>query len=210
MKVVVFYVYPAIHPQAYEPMARRFARSYMDHPPGAYDHLVCVLVNGNTGPGIERLFHPLPCDFIQHDNSAKDLGAYFKAALSVPCDLMLCLGTPVRFRRAGWLDQIVNLYLECGPGLYGSWGCHQPKPHIRTTGFFCPPELLNAYPHAVTTATRYEVEHGSNSLTLWSQKMGMGTFQVTWKGAFPVEHWHVPSNEDCLFLDQNTDRMAYQ
>jgi hypothetical protein len=191
-------------------MARRFTQSYMDHPPGGYDHQVCVLINGLNGPAIRKLFEPLPCQYLEHNNDAKDLGAYFRAARQLECDLMLCLGSPVRFRKAGWLDQIVNLYLACGPGLYGSWGCHQPKPHIRTTGFFCPPELLNNYPFAVTNSTRYQVEHGADSLTLWCQKMGFVTYQVTWKGAFAMEHWHTPSNEDCLFLDQNGDRMGYK
>ena len=208
MRINVFYVLPTVLPATYLPMARRFARSYTEHPPGGTDHRVCVLLNGPKLPGLDRIFDPLPCEFLVHDNTGKDLGAYLRAAQTIPGDLMLCLGSPIRFRRAGWLDQIVNAYLDCGPALYGSWGAHVPLPHIRTTGFFCPPELLTAYPYPAN-GSRYEAEHGQNSLTLWCQKMGWGTWQITWKGVFPVVGWHVPSNQDCLFLDQNTDRLDY-
>ncbi len=210
MVVNIFYVLPTINLKLYEPMARRFASSYTEHPPGGSEHQVYALINGPMLANLDHIFDPLPCKCLTHDNSGKDLGAYFKAAGQVPGDLMLCLGSPIRFRMAGWLDQIVECYLACGPGLYGSWGAQQPLPHIRTTGFFCPPQLLLEYPYPVSNHTRYEIEHGPNSLTLWTQRMGLGTWQITWRGVFPMHNWHVPSNQDCLFLDQNTDRMGYQ
>lgn len=205
----ITYVYPTIDRTTYDPMARRFAQSYLSHPPGDSPHSVHVLVNGPKYAGIEKVFDPVPVELLVHDNSGKDLGAYMKAAHTIPADLMLFLGAPIRFRRAGWLDWVVDCYLNNGPGLYGSWGCHAPMPHIRTTGFFCSPELLRAYPYYFTTANRYAVEHGDNSLTLWAEKMGFPVMQVTWKGAFPMKDWHVPTNEDCLYLDQNSDRLAY-
>lgn len=209
LSVVVAYVFPTLAIQRYEPMARRFTQSYLNHPPGDYPHQVVVLVNGPKYNGIERVFSPLPVLFAQHDNTGKDLGAYVMAAATIPCDLLICLGAPIRFRRAGWLDWIVQCYLGNGIGLYGPWGFHQPSTHLRTTAFWCPPELLNLYPYVITNHNRYEVEHGADSLTLWASRMGFPVLQVTWKGVFDMRNWHHVDNAESLFLDQHTDSIGF-
>lgn len=203
MIVAVCYIYPTINRYKYDPMARRFVQTYMQHPPGSYPHQLHVLVNGPMYKGIEHQFAPLPVQFTNHTNAGRDIGAYQYAAATVPCDLMICLGAPLRFHRDGWLDWIVDSYLQNGPGLYGAWAFHHPATHIRTTAFWLPPSLLNAYPFMIADHQRYSFEHGPESITLWTQKMGYPTLQVTWKGTFTPPHWHYIGPEDSLFLDQH-------
>jgi len=211
MKVALVYIYPETQSHIYVPAARRFVESYMKFPPGAQDHEVHVIVNyGQPGnPNYARLFNPLSCTFRTHDNRGKDIGAFQKAAQEIPCDLMVFLGASVHFRRGGWLDRIVNVYEQNGPGFYGCWGFHQPAVHIRTTAFWCAPELLNSYPYVVHNDSRYEFEHGQRSIVNHVANLGLQNYMVTWQGCYPIESWgHVP-NEDCLMLDQHSDRIGY-
>jgi len=210
MRIAVVYVF--VPTLAYENMARRFATEYINHPPGESEHdlFVCVNGGGKVTPGQERLFDPLVPQFIYHDNSAKDLGAYFKAARTIPCDVLVCIGSPVRPRLAGWLDRMAAAVEQNGPGIYGCWAFHEPTKHIRTTMFWITPELLNAYPYAIDNSRRYWFEHSANSITSWCLRNGFCACQVTARGAFHVEQWHTPEQEDCLMLDQHCDRLGWK
>jgi hypothetical protein len=145
--------------------------------------------------------------FLEHNNYAKDIGAFILAAASLDCDLMVCLGSPVHFHKVGWLDRIADIYLQLGPGLYGPWGFHSPAPHIRTTAFWLPPALLLSYPHPVDNEHRYDFEHGAQrSLLQWTLRNELPVAMVTNTkvGVYP-EFFHVPLY-DCLLRDQHVDR----
>lgn len=209
MKVEIAYVFPDLRLATYVPLARRFVASYLEHPPGASDHEVQVLVTGGHGQRLleyERLFHPLPCRFRIHDNAGKDIGAYQEFSAESDADLVVFLGAPVHFTRAGWLDRIMMAYEENGPGLYGCWGFHQPMDHIRTTAFWCPPALLNSYPFQIQNRSRYEFEHGRTSITAHTVLMGLECYMVTWGEVLPRSQWRSVTNEECLFLDQHAER----
>lgn len=205
MQVLLAYCFPTVAAHIYEPLARRFAQSYMEHPPGDCDHRIVVLVNGYEYPGIRKVFDPLPVELMQHDNSGRDLGAYLKAAWTIDADFMLCLGAPVFFHKAGWLDCMVNAHLDNGPGIFGCFGAQAPMPHLRTTGFGITPELLKSYPNPITTESRYLVEHGSDSLSLWVGRIGFQSLQVAWSGVFAKTDWHQPLKKDCLMRDQHCE-----
>ena len=212
MKVALVYVYPNLLPQTYQKMARRFVETYMKHPPGMRDHDICVVVNGGLAriSELEKLFFPLECHFMFHDNSGRDIGGFIASASQISCDLMFCLGAPVHFCRAGWLDTIINAYEQNGPGLYGPWGFHQPSIHLRTTAFACPPELLRAYPFEVHNGNRYSFEHAANlSFTSYVSKLGLKTMQVTWDGCFEQPEWHHTEESETLILDQHCTRLGY-
>ena len=210
MKISVCYVMPNLNLPVYEPLARRFISSYLNNPPGVADHDFHVLVNGPMlSAGQMRLFNPLVCHFHQCTNVGRDIGAYQWAAENVPCDLMVCLGTPVHFHKTGWLDRIERAFLDNGPALYGAWGFHQPSNHIRTTAFWLPPEMLKAYPFMIGDGQRYEFEHGGNSITQHALKWGFDVLQVTWSGVYPLPEWHHCEREECLMLDQHSDRIGF-
>lgn len=204
MRVLLAYVYPTIQESTYLSMAQRFVNSYMTCPPGECPHRIAVLVNGPNHPGIKKVFDPLPVELMQHDNTGKDLGAYWKAAWTLESDFMVCLGAPVFFIRAGWLDCMVNAHLDNGPGMFGCFGAQAPMPHMRTTGFGITPELFKAYPHPICTTNRYPIEHGPDSLALWVDRMGFSSLQVTWSGVFGKDKWHQPTRNDCVLYDQHS------
>jgi len=205
VKIAVVYIHPTANAMTYVPMARRFVETYMENPPGATDHELHVCINGSIGMGdwCKPIFNPLAPRFFQHNNYGKDIGAYQVAADMIECDLMVCLGSPLHFHRAGWLDRMVMAFLENGPAVYGPWGFHSPRPHLRTTAFWCPPEFLNSYPNRVDNSNRYQFEHGADSLTLWSQKQGFEPLQVTWRGTYHLENWHAVDEHESLMIDQH-------
>lgn len=195
----------------YIPLAKRFSDTYMANPPGDSPHTLYVVSNGdNIQPGHKALFDPLPVNHITHNNFGKDIGAHIMAADVIQCDLMIFMGSHIHFRRPGWLDRIVNVYLENGPGLYGPWGFHQPALHLRTTCYWCPPEILRSYPYQVGDPQRYPFEHSpTDSIVAHTKKIGFPTMMVTWGGAYESKDWRHVENEDCLMLDQHTDSIGY-
>lgn len=210
VQIALAYVFPMINLPKWEPLARRFVKSYFDHPPGDTAHQIHVLANGLAiDPARKKIFDSLPCAFHTCSNQGMDIGAYQWAADHIPCDLLLCFGTPVHFRKAGWLDLIASTFLEHGPNLYGAWGFHAPKMHIRTTAFWLPPQILKAYPVYVGDSQRYAFEHGDGSITRFAIDAGLNALQVTWTGVFPPSGWHHTPLEESLLLDQHTDRLGY-
>jgi hypothetical protein len=212
MKVVVAYVYPDLKANIYHPMARRFVESYMSNPPGTHDHEIHVLVTlGRAGnPAYARRMSPLTCSFMMHNNDGKDIGAFQQAAEQIECDLLVCLGAPIHFHKPGWLDRIINVYEQNGPGLYGCWGFHQPREHLRTTAFWTSPEIIKAYPYSVHNDSRYEFEHGAKSFHNIVKAMGIDSYMVTWDGCYPPDAWHHVTRDQCLLLDQHCDRTNLQ
>ena len=88
--------------------------------------------------------------------------------------MVLYLGSSAYCRRAGWLDRMAEAFiLNDGNGLFGSCGnmgvpVMGVYPHIRTTGFWCDPQLMNAYPYLVNNPSqRYPFEHGASCFTEW-------------------------------------------
>lgn len=210
MKIVVAYLFPNLGTKNYCDCARRFTNQYLKFPPGETDHELYVIVNGQPiTPDKEKLFEPLAPKFIQHDNYAKDIGAFRMASETIPCDLLICVGAPARPRMAGWLDIITDSFLNNGPGFYGCWGFHEPAIHLRTTVFWVPPTLLNAYPEHIHDDNRYSFEHGTNSMTMWCLKSGWPVNMVTAKGTYPVAQWHHVRQEDSLYADQHCDRAGW-
>lgn len=209
MRIAIIYVFPDMLLATYVPLAQRFVKTYIDNPPGEADHEIHVAVKLGIEreiPSYTKLFRPLSIEFHMHGNVGKDIGSYQILASQLQADLIVCLGAPIHFTRAGWLDRIVQVYEENGPALYGCWGFHQPADHIRTTAFWCPPQLLASYPISINNDNRYEFEHGRQSITAHVRSMGLEAYMVTWNGAFPRDEWKHVDRKESLFLDQHWDR----
>jgi hypothetical protein len=207
----VVYVFPNLLHKTYDGMARRFAHQYVQFPPGETNHELYVVVNGGgqITKRQEDLFAPLVPKFIYHDNSGRDVGAFQMAARQLDCDLMVCIGAPARPRMAGWLDIMCRAVEDHGSGLYGLWAFHAPATHVRTTCFWLPPQLMNWYPVHIHDGLRYDFEHGSQSITRFAMSKGMPVLQVTRRGVFSTDKWHHVEYEDCLFLDQHSERLGW-
>lgn len=212
MTVALIYVHPRTNMKIYLPMARRFIRSYMENPPGAQQHDLYVVINGDEPrKSDENTFKPVAVKYLRHDNSGKDIGAFQMAARSIKADLMVFMGAHVHFPKPGWLDVIVSSYLKNGPGIYGAYAFHQPFMHVRTTCFWMPPDMLNMYPVIVGNENRYEFEHGpTHGIAKWCVEAGFNAWLVTWTGTFPPAHWRHVENNEALILDQHSDRIGYK
>lgn len=206
MNVAVVYCCPTVERRTYLPFAQKFARTWLEHPPG-YDHKLYVVVNGNDWPkNFSDEFRDIPHHYELNDNVGWDIGAFQRASLVIPCDLLVCLGAHICFNHANWLKTIVDAFIEHGPGLYGPWGALYPTIHVRTTAFWCPPELLASYPFYVHSnrLSRYGFEHGQESFTKWTRDAGFPTLMVTTKGVFDIDDWekNSPTGPESIMLDK--------
>jgi len=126
---------------------------------------------------------------------AQDIGAYQEAAARFPCDLMVFFGGSSYLRGKGWLVRMVQAFMKHGSGVYGVMPNRgdarvNVKPHLRTTGFWCPTDLMNRYPHRIVrNDQRYAFEHGSICFFEWVKSQGLPVLAVSWKGEHKWEQW---------------------
>ena len=211
MNVDVVYVFPQVEIRTYQVLANRFADTYRQFRPSIPHQLHVILNGGEPNLNFAKLpFHDIDCQLHSHNNVGWDIGAFQMAASRFPCDLMVFLGAPVHFHQPGWLELMCEAYINYGPALFGCWAYLSPNWHVRTTCFWCPPEVVNTYPHIIgnTRQMRYEFEHGGLSLTRHAMSAGLDCIMVTRKGCFPFSDWlnRAPGVEDSLVLDQFTHR----
>jgi hypothetical protein len=221
MKIGVTYVYP-VFGGAHDALAERFVASYAQFRPPGIPHAVIVVSNG--GPPTPRMRAVMAAGgitptWLEHDDSGWDIGAYRKAARDIPSDLMVFFGGSAYLRGARWLERVIESYQRHGRALYGATGSHVNGAHIRTTGFWMPPELLNAYPYATTSdrGSRYAFEHGPASLTRWVIGQGLKAWMVTWDGEYEPKSWpqipngfHRGDQSALIVFDRVTDPPNFQ
>ncbi len=191
MKIVCVYVYPKA--SGFVDLAERFVYSYCSNPP-LRDHQMIVVSNGGApdARAVDQFSRIGGTMFLKHDNSGQDIGAFQMAASKIPCDLMVFFGASSYFRRPGWLRRMVSAYNCYGDGLYGSTGNQGDTrfnvwPHIRTTGFWCNPKLLNEHPLRVTdNSQRYPWEHGQDGLTSYALSKKLPAYVVGWDCVVPL------------------------
>lgn len=201
MKIEVVYVFPVNAGEHYTRYAERFLASYASFKTGT-DHGTTIVVNGGQiQPEYRTLFSLMPdCKFIQHDNSGYDIGAFQFAARTVPCDMMVFFGTSAYIQVDGWLMIMAQTFSadpRCQYGCMGNVGEIQSNvwPHIRTTGFWMNPSLMNSYPFVVTLPEqRHPFEHGQNCFTEWLKNRGIKSYVVTRRGRYEWRDWNSDPN----------------
>jgi hypothetical protein len=198
MNVAVVYIYP-FNGAGYLDLASRFLNSYHRNPP-EFEHQTIIVSQGEEpNDDTKYLFESLPnVSIMTHDNSGYDIGAFQHAARDIPCDLMIFLGASAYIKCTGWVRRAVESYTKLGNTLYGCMGNRgvgDIHPHIRTTGFWMNPKLLNKYPTLISRSDqRYGFEHGSNCLTSWVSAQGKIPWVVAYDGEYAWENWdNVPS-----------------
>lgn len=196
MKIVVVYIFSAAANQQYELYADRFLEHYHKYPPGMQHESVVVLNGCKETAEHHCLFSVLPnLRFLEHDNSGYDIGGFQLAAMRVPCDMMVFFGASTWFRRQGWLIRMATSFTRHGPAQYGAMGNRGDTnvnvwPHIRTTAFWMPPNLMNAYPQRITRPEqRYPFEHGPDCFTQWLKRKGIQSWVVTWTREMLWQDW---------------------
>jgi hypothetical protein len=193
LRVALVYVYPVVGEPEHDVNARRFVSTYREFPP-MHEHTLHVIFNGGAPSAINSaVFDGLRTQSHQHDDSGWDIGAFQIAARDIDCDVIVCLGGNSYFKRAGWLKRMVEAVTAHGDGLYGASASYERVPHIRTTGFWCDPMLIRAYPQRVRSyADRYRFEASESSITRLAEHVGLGCWLVTWDGEYAKDDWRTP------------------
>jgi hypothetical protein len=195
--------------------AERFVSSWLSAPPGADVSLIVISNGGPPSVKTQVLFSSIPqfSIFIEWNDQGWDIGGFQHVANSIACDLILMFGGNAYLKRAGWMQRILEVWETHGAQLYGAFGCTVHKPHIRTTGFWMPPQLFRRYPKTIATMEdRYAFEHRDNNLTEFAERIGYNALSVTWSGVWSKEHWrNIPNaygngnHSECLFGDRISD-----
>ena len=197
-KVIMVYIYPLSGAGGHRDLALKFLESYRRHPPAAAHESLVVCNGALVDDDARELFKELPgLSFFEHDNSGWDIGAYQQCVKKFPCDLMMFMGSSIYFRITGWLARALEVYTQYGGCLYGAMGSQGDMrgrpvlPHIRTSGFWCPPKLLAEYPYEIIQngpfGQRYEMEHGLTCFTSWVRQRNIQALVVGRSAIAPVE-----------------------
>ncbi len=202
MRIIVAYVFPNIGDEHYVNLALRFLRTYHEFPAGV-PHESVVICNGHKPTAeTEFVFGALEnCKVIPHDNCGKDCSAYQLAAWENPtADMMVFFGASTYIKGRNWLARMSQARQKRGDTLYGTTanrgnlGCGV-YPHLRTTGFWCSPKLMNDHPLRVTDPShRYPFEHGPDCLTEFAKKRGLTPWLVSWDGEHQEHNWDSVKN----------------
>jgi hypothetical protein len=218
LKIVCVYIYPLAGANGHFDRALKFLQTYAGNPPGIAHETVIVCNETPANDETKFLFGCMPgVQFLNHDGSGMDCGGYQLAARTVPADMMVFFGGNSYFRRPHWLTQMTWAFQKFGDTLYGSTGNQGDKrfgvyPHVRTTGFWCSPQLINRHPLKVThNGLRYPFEHGPEGLTTWVLNQNKMAYIVAWDGAYPVLScdmipggFHQANQENVLIGDRLT------
>lgn len=213
MKLGIVYVCPVVNWPLHEGSVRRFVSTYATFPAEWPHQLLVVCNGGQPNADVLRLFADKNPNYLHHDNSGWDIGAFRTAALSEESDLTLFLGANSYFRRAGWLRRLMDAYGEFGPGLYGPSASFEIAPHIRSTAFMCDPGLVSDWSGKISEPEdRHHFEVGANSLTAMAKRRGLPCILVTWDGFYTRAQWRKAPNiyrrgdqSNCLIFDRHHD-----
>lgn len=219
MKVAIVYVYPAHCCDRYDDYTYRFLQSYSNFKPKADHESIVMVCGGEANTETKCMFGCLKgLHVIKYNNEGWDIGAFQWAARNFQADLMVFFGTTAWIKGNGWLDRMIQSFEKHGDHLFGTMGNRGNSivgvhPHIRTTGFWLTPKLMNSCPFRVThPAHRYPFEHGPNCLTKHAWNMGRKALVVTWNGEYEWAQWDmIPNgyhqgNQSALIVgDRNSD-----
>ncbi len=165
----------------------------------AHDTIVALNQSRETSE-IACMFSSLPnVTFLERPSGeGMDIGSYQEAAAKFPCDLMVFFGGSTYLKGKGWLKRMAEVYQKHGMGVYGVMANRgddrfKIRPHLRTTGFWCPPDLMNRYPHRITNEKRYAFEHGSLCFFDWVKANRLPVLAVSWTNEYEWKDWDYPN-----------------
>jgi hypothetical protein len=228
-----------------EPL-RDFVASYRAHPAGA-EHELVVVSNGVTDRSLLRELDGVEHRLIELDEPVLDLAAYDRAARALTHERLCFLNSYSVILGDDWLAHLARALDEPDAAIVGataSWesqaewrrgaprywlyqltGLREarrdyprfPNPHIRTTGFMIPRELLLelGLGGAVDKRAAYMLESGWNGITRELRRRGRRALVVGRDGrSFDVDDWPASGtfrlgDQDNLLISDNQTR-AYQ
>lgn len=204
MNISILYTQVTDVPGYAEP-ARRFLLTYAVYKPKiSHELVICQNDHRKVAPDIGAQIH--------YQGQAKDCGAYLFAARQITTDWILCCNAHVYFHREGWLERLVAVAAQFGPGLYGPMTSNEVKPHVRTCCMLCPTEYLLRYPYELAVPSHANsFECGNWSFTDFMKDT---VFMVGWDGYAAWHAWRDPmlknifrrgDQSSCLVWDRHSD-----
>lgn len=201
--------------QEYFEYACRFVACYHEFPPGEPHTLTVIASGGLPGARARVLFETIPgVRYVVTDDVGWDVGSFITASKSSEADCGFYVGGCGYWRRPGVLARLAEAWRQFGPGIYGTLATFEMSPHINTSGFLAPPQLVASYPWPVTDRdSRYAFEWGRER-ALWrlARAKGMPVKLVTWDGIYDPPRWRKPANiyrrgdqSNCLTYFRHSD-----
>ena len=182
-----------------ERLAYQFVESVSKFPPGADLNWVIALNSPNgqeLSTEMKQVFEALGnVTYFKHDNSGWDIGAFQAYSKTSKADFVLFFGSSSYARKNNWALPMITAFKTYGPnaiyGVTANLGNRDGvSPHLRTTAFWCTPELFNRYPTRVTKPEdRYPFEHGHQSMTVWAWSQGYQVYVVETENVFAYPDW---------------------
>jgi hypothetical protein len=173
--------------------AFKFLNSYLTFPPMIECDLVILTDPGNEQEAVD-IFSMIPnVRAVATPDHAKDLSRYEAYVKQSGAACLMMLGGSAYCRRAGWALRAYRAFQTLGSNaIFGACG-HAGAPgvhkHIRTTGWWAAPALLNRYPHwPKNEAGRYEMEHGTTCISGWVLAQGGQCWVVNMGSEFTLEN----------------------
>lgn len=196
LKVAVIYPHVPDDPQ-HASWAYNLAQTWQQHPPEYPHKFVFACAHRAPSQQMMDIMRPVNPQIFIHDDSGWDIGAYQSYAKDSTDDLLVFIGGSTYVRRAGWLARMVESFQQHeGFGLFGACGNTGDMrfnvfPHVRTTGFWCSPYIMNSYPMKVThVSQRYEFEHGQHGISEWARQSGVPVKVIDFIGEYDFPKWN--------------------
>jgi len=217
MKIELLYIYlvrPSEVPgRDFSVIHQRFIDSYRKFMPGVPHQLRVVLYNGEKTPEIESKFDGLNAVYSFYNGDGLDMGAYQAVTRVLDADFAICCNTQAHFHRSGWMERLVEAFVQYGEGLYGPMGSYEDTPHLRGPCMAFPPKLMRQYPHLISNReTAHRFESREWNFTQWVRSIGKPALMVTWDEVLEQSDWRKPDNifrrgdqSNCLVWDRHTE-----
>jgi len=224
MTIALMYLWPLDVRAQFRKCARKWAASYLAHPPGVSHEVLICMSNGSVRAADEALFNGIPHRTCRYQDGGWDIGAYQSVARECDSDMLVLTNTRTNFWKDGWLLPFVKAFERFGPnGLYGATGSYErfppnpilfPNPHIRTACFAVNPKQFRKFPYIVDSREKgFRFESGDWNLCDWYADHGWPVKMVAADGqCYDRPHWRRPDNifrrgdqSNVLVRDRHTD-----
>lgn len=190
----------------------RFVKSFKAHPPGADYELILTCNWGEPTDEIHKLFYGTKAKFIPYYGGGCQIGAQQAVASTLDEGFIIGFTTHAWFHRAGWLDRLMKVRREQGPGLYGVCPSLEGKAHLRTSCYGMDAGMWHQYPRTVESredCSRFEC--GDWCLSEWFiNASGMNVPIVYWDSVQGISDavpngYRDGNQEQLLVWDRHTD-----
>ena len=227
MKVAVVYCWPP--GDAHYQWGRRFLLTYRQFPAMAEHDLILLT---DPGTNLTEIASIPNCSIFRSEAPGLDISRYQSFCAQSEHDMVFFCGGSTYCRYGGWLNLAVSAFDRLGrDNLYGAMGYTgslaarlypqirfiQVAPHVRSTGFWCAPGLMNLYPGRVTRPNqRFPFEHGRNCFTGWVLAQGRRVYVVDGAGEHEYPNWNDSpqgylkgEQKDLIIGDRRTEPSYY-